>query len=197
VDAREAPALRRRDEIREYASGSLLAVGVIFAWSIVAPVRIEIVDPFERDWGRVLPGLLFVAAFMTGVLGWILVIERRRPWPMAQPVSGRSWFAGIVLFFAIAFTGLWAWENWPAVIYFPNPADPPSPTFTVQPEYGDAIAESSVNTMIRVSIPENEARGWILITLVAWVAYSCAWLLVEVSRNVRRRRPKPLDASTA
>jgi hypothetical protein len=193
---REAPALRRRDEVREIASGSLLAIVVIVAWSIVAPVRIEIVDPFQRDWGEVLPSLLFGIALMAGLVGWILLVERRRPWPMAPPAGRTSWFVWIVFVLAVTFTSAWARQNWPPELYLPNPADPPSPVVTVQTEDGDVSEGSYVETVLRVSIPENEARGLILATLVAWIASTCAWLLVRLGRSLRRRRPKPLDASS-
>lgn len=87
MDTASDLATQRRDEFRELSAAIIVTIIVMTAYALSAPVHIDERTPFEPpsaegfDW--ILP-LLFVVTAIGTWYTWVVLVERRWPWPIGK-----------------------------------------------------------------------------------------------------------------
>jgi len=117
----------RRDELREVAAATVLAIVAVSAYGMLAPTSSEVVTLDDSgisgisgsDLGDVAWLLvIFLGAFSVGAIGWALVVERRRPWPLGPrriENRPREWWTVVPLVGALFASSVLLGFVWPDV----------------------------------------------------------------------------------
>ena len=151
---------------------------VVTAYGLSAPTRREErtpVDPFGGpgfDWTLL---LLVIGAFVGTVLAWIILVERRRPWPFGERRADRPESAWAILPFPTA------WLI----------------TELITSSWGQASGLYPIgqgDRWLDVTAPVDLSRTLVLFGLCSSVAYAASTLIGVV---IRRRRVPPASPGLA
>jgi hypothetical protein len=166
--------IAQRDDVRRAAAGWVAVFITVALWTgFVATSRVALwngPEPNALDLVLELVGFVIAlgAGWWLGTSAWILVAERRRPWPFGprrrEVVNKWSQIPFVV---ALVIVGAFSLVVWPPSVMLA----------------ADGLAEGA-----RVHLPANEARRLIL----SATAGMSATLLVMAARHLvvaRRRRP--------
>jgi hypothetical protein len=136
-----------RDELREMTAGYVTSVVALMAWSSM----------FGASNWNVFG--LFIGGLIVGALAWIMLVERRLPWPLrrgGERASRPTWLGLLTVpAFMIGFLAHeWARAVWPSGgdIFLDQPLRSVSPD-------GSVITDTFVT---HYDIPLNAARGIIV-----------------------------------
>ena len=175
MDTETEVAIQRRDEFRKLSAMTVVTIIVMTGYALSAPVHVDERTPLEPssaagfDW--MLP-LLIVASVIGTWFAWVVLVERRWPWPIGKRSErdrrSETWWTAV--------PALTAWvvaqfirSSWtPASgVYFRGENEP----------------------YLVVSTPVDLARDLVLFTLCWWIALGVSRLIEFVVR--RRRRVEP------
>jgi hypothetical protein len=172
MDTNEEQAIDARDQFRELGAAIVVTMLAVTWYGLNAPTRIEertatspIQDPVF-DW---LPILLIAGAFFGTWLAWVIVVERRLPWPFGERRKlppGSAWAA---IPNAIAFLASLVVSSWM-----------PSASGTYFREGGESWLE--------VFAPADLARNFVLFALFWSIAYPIGALVDSFVARRRRAR---------